>query len=522
MFHSSTPRIHGKRIALMLFALLMGTSAGALEVTGGFTGWWGQPEQQNHGVIVAVSRLPSGEKTGVLYWAHYDEQGNPSWLFAQGDIEDDTIVARVFQFDGITFMQDQEDGVNFGEQVGTMEVTFSDCLNGTVVFDTTVVGSGEFPIARLTNQPGAQCSGGLSDDFGPNNLPQEFEIALASTGLLPDASGHAELDLRPGRADFSVGIKGVPAGDYELQIDGEAVGSITAEESDDGVSGRIEFRSPVTPGKELLDFDPRGAIIDVLFEGEVVLTALAPEQGDFMGNGPPPFDTPATGSLVIEAEFENLGVFPEGAARAAFEMSGPRVDFDVEVEDIPAGTYPLFVDGIKRGDIVVTEGEDGTTSGELEFRFPPSAGQSFFDFDPRGKRLEIIDGATVLFALDFPTEGEPGETMTGGAMATTLELDNSGVLADAEATAQRFQTPAFVRFEVELSGAPVGDYAVNVGGVERGTLSVIVDDDGDTFGRLRFRDPAVGNHLPLDFEPRGALIEILADGTVVFSGTFPE
>jgi len=521
MFQSSTPHIPGIRVAVLVLALLLGTSAGALEVTGGFTGWWGQPEQQNHGVIVAVSRLPSGEKTGVLYWAHFDEEGNPSWLFAQGDIDDNRIDARVFEFDGITFMQTQEDGVNFGEQVGTMRVTFSDCMNGTVVFDTSVVGSGEFPIARLTNQPGAECSGGLSDDFGPNDRPQEFEIALVATGLQPEASGRAELDLRPGRADFEVGIQDVTPGDYELQIDGEAVGSITAEETDDGVSGRIEFRSPVTPGKELLDFDPRGAIIDVLLDGQIVLTALAPEQGDFLGNGPPPFDTPAIGSLTIEAEFDNPGVFPEGSAHARFEISGPRVDFDVEVESIPAGTYPLFVAGIKRGDIVVTEGEDGATSGELEFRFPPSAGQSFFDFDPRGKRLEIIDGATVLFSLDFPAEGEADEDMRG-ARRTTLELDNAGVLADAEAEAERFETRAFVRFEVELTGAPVGDYIVNVGGAERGTLSVAGDDDGDTFGRLRFRDPAVGNHLPLDFEPRGADIEIVQDTTPVFTGSFPE
>lgn len=390
---------------------LCAISAQALEVTGGFTGWWGQPDQQNHGLIVSISRLPDGEKTGVLYWAHFDESGNPSWLFAQGDIEDEMIDARVFSFEGITFMQGENPDANFGEQVGTMQVVFSDCVTGEVTYDTTAVGAGTFPIERLTNQPGAACSGGISDDMGPGDLPEEFEIALAPTGVIPGARGTAEFKATPGNARFEVEIEEVPAGEFELQVGGETRGLITVVNTDTGeTEGEIEFRSPAGDDQLLLDFDPRDQIIDVLFEGQVVLTALAPEEGDFPGN-PPAFDMPIRGDLELELELTNEGVYADGEASAEFEMSDNRAEFEIEVSNIPAGTYPVFIAGINQGNVTVDEDDLGETGGDVEFAFPPS-GVNPLDFDPRGQTIEILEGATLLFSGEFP-EGEPEDDGNG-------------------------------------------------------------------------------------------------------------
>lgn len=527
--------------------LAAASSAAALEVTGSFTGWWGQPEQQNHGVIVSVSQLPNGEKTGVLYWAHFDDTGQPSWLFAQGDIDDASIEADVYAFDGITFMQSEDPAANFGDQVGTMEVTFSDCLNGTVTFDTTTVGAGQFPIQRLTNQPGTVCTGGLADDFRPDGLPQEFTIALAPTGVIPDAEGTAELDLVPGRADFSVEIGNVPAGDYDVVVGGETEGTITVVATSTG-GGEIEFRSPQTPGKELLDFDPRDKIIDVVSGGDVILTALAPEEGDFVGNGPPPFDTPANQHLEIEFELTNQGVYPDGSAEAEFEMNGPRVDFEVEVEDIPVGTYPLYVGGIKRGDIEVTEDDLGDTRGEIEFRFPPSEGEGFFDFDPRGETLEILEGATVLFSGEFPDEGGngPGDDDNGqgppdhagppdddgppdhagppenGDDVTEINvaMNNTGVYPDGSAEAEFEARNEHREFEVEVEDVPAGSYDLAVGGTIEGVIDVF-DTGSGTEGEISFEDPADADEELLDFDPRGQTIEVLEGSTVVFTVDFP-
>ncbi|HMB39310.1 MAG TPA: hypothetical protein VKO85_09530 [Wenzhouxiangellaceae bacterium] len=525
-----TPKCFARAAAAL--AIAIGTMhVQALEVTGSFTGFWGQPDQQNQGLIIAVSRLPNGEKTGVVYWAHYDDMGNPSWLFAQGDIDDDTIKADVFRFEGITFMQPVDENANFGEVIGTLDVQFENCVEGNVEFNTDdpVTGTGEFRIMRLSNQPGSECSGGISDDMAPGDLPQRFDIDLVPTDVLPEATGSAEFDLTPGRVDFEVEIENLPGGEYELQVGAETRGLITVLDTGTG-SGEIEFRSPVTPGKELLDFDPRDQIIDVLLDGEVVLTALAPEQGDFRGNGPPPFDTPATGSLEIEIDLTNEGVYPEGSARAEFELSGPQTDFDVEVENIPAGAYPLFVGGIKQGDIEVVEDDDGETQGRIAFRFPPTGGGEFFDFDPRGQTIEIYEGATRLFFADFPDEqangGDDEDDSPGHGQSpvtrTTVDLDNAGVFTEGEASAVLNNRPSHVEFIVELESVPMGIYALSVGGTERGMIDVEEDNDGDLRGRIRFRDPANPAFELLDFDPRGELIEIFDGGTLVFGGIFPE
>jgi hypothetical protein len=520
--------------------------AQALEVTGSFTGWWGQPEQQNHGLIIAVSRLPSGEKTGVVYWAHFDDLGQPSWLFGQGDIEDDRIDATLYGFDGITFMQTEDPDANFGEVVGSMEVEFADCLSGTVAFETDALGTGTFPIERLTNQPGTACTGGLSDDFRPDDLPQEFDLALASTGVIPDAEGHAEFEFRPGRAEFEIEIEDVTPGDYDVAVGGEVEGTISVADGES--DGEIEFRSPQTPGKELLDFDPRDRIIDVLLDGEVVLTALAPAEGEPVGNGPPPFDDDDMETSEIELELSNTGVYPEGEAEAEFETDGERSEFEVEIEDIPAGDYPLLVGGTERGVITVSERGDGATRGEIEFRFPTADDEVALDFDPRGETVEIVEGATVLFTGDFPSE--PGrdddEDDRGGGNGSgpphddddeddrgdgppddddsvteiSTALTNAGVYPDGSAEAEYEARGERAEFSVEVEDVPAGSYALLVGGVERGIIDVF-EDDGDTGGEIEFETPADPDDELLDFDPRGQAVEILEGETLLFSVDFP-
>ncbi|MDX1625009.1 MAG: hypothetical protein R3323_00735 [Wenzhouxiangellaceae bacterium] len=510
------------RPAILAIALTLASlPALALEVTGAFTAWWGQPDQQNHGLIISVSELPSGEKTAAMFWAHYID-GEPSWLFAQGDIDGDTINADVYRFEGINFMDPPDPDGQFGEVVGTMDVQFADCDNGHVVFDTSdpETGAGEFDIVRLTNQPGTDCTGGISDDEEDGELPQHFEIDLVPTDIQPDASGTAEFESSPGAAAFTVEVEDLIDGTYELRVGEDIVGAIEVIDGE----GEIEFRSPQIEGTELLDFDPRDQIIDVLGDGEVVLTGLAPEQGDFPGNGPPPFDTPAIGTLDIEVDFVNDGVYPEGSADAEFEMAGNRVAFDIRVFDVPAGTYPVFVGGIKRGDLEVTEDDDGETSGELEWRFPPTGDQAFFDFDPRGQTIEIFEATTRIFHVDFPDEqaddGRPGDGEV--RIDLSLELDNLGVHPDASATADYSVRGARREFEVEVEDAPVGVYQLAVGGEVRADVEVIEVGDG-TRGSVELVVPGGPPGAPmLNFDPRGQLVEILEDGTAILSGTFPD
>lgn len=534
------------RAAVAGIAVSLSLTSSALEVTGGFSGWWGQPEQQNHGAIIAISRLPSGEKTAAVYWAHYNA-GAPTWLIAQGTIEGDRIMAQVYEFDGISFMQPQSPEGDFGEAVGTMEVRFSDCLNGRIIFDTDTVGAGEFPIGRLTDQPGAVCSGGISDDFRSDHMPREFVIALEPTGVFPDARGVVEFEMRPGRADFAIGVENLPEGDYELHVGGEPRGAVEVFANDDGTAGHLGFRSPAVPGTILLDFDPRDRMIEVLAGSEVVLAASTPEQGHFMGRGPVPFEGPDYGRFETEIQLFNDGVYPDGSATARLEMLGPSapgvpmMEFNIEVLNIPVGSYPVRVMGLERGQIEVTEIGAGETHGEVEFRFPDAPGAMHFDFDPRGAMIEILEGAIHLFSAEFPDSGTDGGFGMGMGPGMghgmgpgmgpgmdpgvwfaeiAIELDNAGVHPAGTAEAYYEQHPMREVFRVRVADVPESIYELFVGGVERGVIEVVSGPPG-THGVIGFGNPPALTEQTLEFDPRGENMEIRRNGEVIFTAEFP-
>lgn len=525
--------------ATVLIALAM--PAGALEVTGGFTGWWQQPEQQNHGVIITISRLPGGEKTGVVYWAHYDD-GAPSWVIAQGEIDGDTIDADVFRFDGISFMQPQTPDADFGERIGTLQIEFADCTRGRVRFDTVDLGAGEFGISRLDNPPGRNCTGGLADDRRPNRAGERIEAALAG-----DGTGRAELDLRPGRARFEVRVRGVPVGDgYELDVGGETRGEFEVfETAAGGTRGRIGFRSPRTGPTELLDFDPRGELIEVVADGVVVSSAMLPDQGTLPGGNSAPFEHEFQGQGGREIEFElaNLGLWPGAVATAELAMGSGRMEFEIELIGAPAGSYPVSVAGVRRGVIEVAEDGESSTRGVLEFGYPEDDGQRPFDFDPAGALVEIFSGDTVAFDGTFPDfRGDgcdrddhgpgggdgPGDGPGHGGMHHGCgDIDEVGVVFDnvggaayagAGASAEYEVHANRSRFEVEVESMPGGSYPLVVDGVQRGVIDVFEDGDGE----IEFGDPPHFDENTLDFDPRGATVEIVDGEGPVFTADFPQ
>jgi len=395
-----------KTIALTL--AMAGGSASAMEVTGGFTGWWDQPAQQNHGVILVVSELPDGAKQGVVYWAHYDDEGNPTWMIGQGPIVGDTVEADLFEVSGVSFMQARSTATDAVDKVGSMSITFSDCDSGEVRFETggSIVGTGGFTISRLSRQPGTTCTGGISDDRGPNEEELELRAALISTGVIPGASGDADYEARADRVEFSVEVEDVPPGRYELRVDGIARGTIDVIDTISGPEGEIEFRSPAEPGKFLLDFDPLDKIVEVVANGQVVVEGILDSQtDDDRDDGGPDLDLrrPEGDEVEIEIDLLNSGVFAAGEGDAELELRDDRSEFDVEIEDVPVGSYSLFVGGVERGVIEVVQFADGT-EGELEFRDPVEPGKVLLDFDPRDQVIEIFDAASLIFSADFPAE----------------------------------------------------------------------------------------------------------------------
>jgi hypothetical protein len=109
----------------------------------------------------------------------------------------------------------------------------------------------------------------------------EIEAELVSTGVLPGARGEAEFESEAGRSEFEVEVRGLPLGDFEVLVGGVQRGIITVNPLG---KGELEFETEVTdvdddgvPDVELLlDFDPRGQLVQVAQAGLVILETVFP------------------------------------------------------------------------------------------------------------------------------------------------------------------------------------------------------------------------------------------------------
>lgn len=246
----------------------------------------------------------------------------------------------------------------------------------------------------------------------------------------------------------------------------------------------------------------------------------------------------------------------DGNGYARYEDHPGLMEFEVEVQGLPDGSYRLFVADGDRGAFEVVNG-----SGGLRFSAPGEDGYMLMNFDPRGARIGVHDGqGTVLssfgevlerdehghhdgmgsgddFGHDFDCSygshdgmggghgggmgGEPDCVEDGEYVEIEVDLLNTGVLADAEGEAEWEMNASRVRFAVEVEDVPTASYLLRVGGADVGTIEVFAMHNGETYGRLSFRAPPVSGVNPLDFEPRGQKIEVLSGDEVILEVSFP-
>lgn len=385
-------------LLLLNFLFPLPVLADDVMVTRHFTGLWDQPEHESQGINLQIIEQPNGDKIGVAYWFTYDDDMDSAWFLALGPVSGNRIEMVLYEGQGIGFLESNAEGNDRVVEVGSLEMEFSSCTDGIATFSTTLpnVGSGTFPVERFTDLFNTSCSGGISDDT-PSDIPfteQRISLSPAREGLL--ASGHADFKERPDRTEFSVEVEDMADGSYRIIVGGVDRGELVVSM---GI-GETEFRSPAEEGKVLLTFDPRGQQVEVHDVQGVVLTS-----GDsvFSGGDDNGGDDQDFGSTEIEVELDNMGVYPAGSGDARLRPRSDRTDFSVEIEDVPVGNYGLQVGGQSVGTINVTVHADGSIEGEIEFRDPVEPGKQLLDFDPRGQRIQVLDGTTVIFDTVFPS-----------------------------------------------------------------------------------------------------------------------
>jgi len=347
------------------------------------------------------------------------------------------------------------------------------------------------------------------------STPKLSASAIPATGAA--GSGHAEAKLRiddRARKHFSVEIEDVPAGTYDLLVDGVDVADIVVQTIAGKTKGEVEFTSGDDDADELpLTFDPAGKTLTVS-QGNTVFFGGPFNSTTGGGTGTPAPEPPST----LEESLASTGLDSDAHAGAGYEVDDRgRHKFSVEVEDVPAGSYTLTVAGVVRGTIRAAA-SSGDVKGELEFESKVEAGHRPLNFDPRGQLIEISSATGVFFShLLGSGSSTGGGSATVTPFETTVPLLNAGVDGNATAFAQLKQkSTAKLSFEVEAEDLDLGSYDLLVGGTVRGTLTVVADGSG-TRGQIEFESESG----QLNFTVSGQEIAIQKAGVVYFSRVFP-
>lgn len=344
----------------------------------------------------------------------------------------------------------------------------------------------------------------LSDDWEALTIKNKEETNL----VVHEEGSRAKVKARhyvryDGTERFSVYAKRLPAGTYTLFVDG--IERATVVPSSKKGKAKLKFESiPTAESHILLDFDPRSAEVALVRDG--VTIASGEMQAKVRG--------------VNVCEVERDDVYLTATIDAPYDATAEvnwRQDsdcsrrLDIEVDRVAEGrTYDLYVGG----EFIASLDDDE----EISFR--ANVGEYdeddvHLDFDPKAGTIEIRDGETVLFADHIDTALA---TNSGGA-CHKLEIEGHLFTidgSDAQAIA-RFETEEDCdrSFEIDVTGATAGDYAVNIESVFENGFEV---EDGR--GDVEFESDEEGADR-LDFEPRGALVEVSKDGVVIFNRIFP-
>ncbi len=242
----------------------------------------------------------------------------------------------------------------------------------------------------------------LSPAFAGN---AQLRYQMTSSGL--DFDARAAIDYRPAAGAERLKIKAVdlPAGAYELMVDGVQVGTLTMT-GGSRTKGSLELLA--SDGS--LTFSPYGATFTIEQGGSLFLSGDFPLQSSFPLN-----------ALEVMQPFTSTGVDANAAGEASFRSKEGRVTFRVTVDKLAPGTYDVLVSGLLQGFVDV----DGTGKGMLRFSTQPNdagfdADDMLLAFDPSGQSIMVSSGGNALLTMIFP--GSTGSFCTG-----TCDFDPEGL-----------------------------------------------------------------------------------------------
>jgi hypothetical protein len=293
-----------------------------------------------------------------------------------------------------------------------------------------------------------------------------------TTATSPSAQGKTDLRIQQGRVDFKVEIVGLPVGRYTLLVNGTRQGSINVVADELGTTGEIEFRNTTSSNKQFLGFNPAGAKIEIAQpNGVVVFKGVLASAST---------DDPSSSSNDIE--FTLPAISPQSSATGDLEYKvGPDwTRFEVQIENMEPGSYNLFVDGDNVGSIQASLSSDDDSNDNADDNS---------DDDPNDHADDNSDDDPNDHA-DDNSDDDPNDHPDDNSNDNSSDDFNSSISGRQLARSKRVAT---------------------------------VSSDSGSEGEIVFQDPVGSNPntFPLNFDPRGKVVEVRQGGVVILSGVFP-
>jgi len=163
-----------------------------------------------------------------------------------------------------------------------------------------------------------------------------------------------------------------------------------ADTDDDGLTDGVEYTHGTDPLNPDTDDDGVSDADEALSCSD---SGRSPSAPDNSGDTCPNVET--------TTYLSNVGPDPDAIGKVEFGEEHCNTKFSVNLKNLPAGSYDLFVGSSLRGTIVV----DGRREleGEIEFRGRPRHGRELpLDFDPTGQTVEISQSGIVFLSRTLP------------------------------------------------------------------------------------------------------------------------
>ena len=409
------------RSFLISLLLIFGQAVQAIEITSSFSGSFYDQAVPGQGFSFEV--IDGNPKKVLVYFYSFDTQGDKLWLFGTGDINGNESTVDLYEVDGGVFGEEFDANEITVDVAGTLDLQFLDCntaeatleyLDSTSPLKLGIIGTG-FTLSRLTSIKSTQCTGGISDDVPASDNIDTFQVFFTDTkGETLGTRNRAIFEQRADRSEFLVKVEKSLVGnsDFTLHVGGIQRASVDVSELKGEDQYAVLFTSPVRNVSQLLDFDPRGALIEIK-QNNMVLMQLVMDGVNSLTDGGS--DAPEFGNSETRLLYQQTIDFDTDiSVDTELRQMEDFVEFRLELfgKDLEAGHYDVLVNEESVGVIEVVTVNDGIdTFGEVKFRYPVESGKQLLSFDPRGSVISIsapkgmIGGDTSIIEFEF-SEGE--------------------------------------------------------------------------------------------------------------------